>query len=180
MEFSHDVQPINVDEMKNAKKEILRLVQRESFLSEITALHHAKRSKMDEDVKGQQVKNAEGRNSPLRQLDPFLSEDGLIRVGERLGRAPISDEARHQVIPFKQHHVVEVIIRHYHKVAGHSGQEYILSLIHQRYWIIKDRMTLRRILIACFSCRRRQAPIQEQKMAHLPEESLRRSHHFPS
>ena len=42
MEFSHDVQPINVDEMKNAEKEILRLIQRESFLSAITALHNAK------------------------------------------------------------------------------------------------------------------------------------------
>ena len=172
MEFSHDVQPINVDEMKNAEKEILRLVQRESFLSEITALHHAKRTKMDDDVKGQRVKNAAGRNSPLRELDPSLSEDGLIRVGGRLGRAPISDEARHQVILPRQHHVVELIIRHYHEVSGHSGQEYVLSLIRQRYWIIKARTTLRRLLSACFSCRRRQAPIQEQKMAHLPEDRV--------
>ena len=69
MEFSHDVQPINVDEMKNAEKEILRLIQRESFPLEITALHNVKRSKMDDDVKGQRFKNAAGRNSPLRQLD---------------------------------------------------------------------------------------------------------------
>ncbi|XP_068757547.1 uncharacterized protein [Montipora capricornis] len=172
MEFSHEVQPINVDEMKNVEREILRLVQRESFLSEITALHHAKRTKMDDDVTGQRVKNAAGRNSPLRQLNPFLSEDGLIRVGGRLGRAPISDEARHQVILPRQHHVVELIIRHYHKVSGHSGQEYVLSLIRQHYWIIKARTTLRRLLSACFSCRRRQAPIQEQKMAHLPEDRV--------
>ena len=33
---------INVDEMKNAEKEILRLVQRGSFLSEINALQNAK------------------------------------------------------------------------------------------------------------------------------------------
>ena len=172
MEFSHDVQPINVDEIKNAEKEVLRLVQRESFLSEITALHHAKRTKMDDDVKGQRVKNAAGRNSPLSQLDPFLSEDGFIRVGGRLGRAPISDEARHQVILPRQHYVVELIIRHYHDVSGHSGQENVVSLICQRYWIIKARTTLRRLLSACFSCRRIQAPIQEQNMAHLPEDRV--------
>ena len=101
-----------------------------------------------------------------RQLDPFLSEDGLIRVGGRLGRAPISDEASH----FTQATSRELIIRHYNEVSGHSGQEYVLSLIRQRYWIIKARTTLRRILTTCFSCRR-QAPIQEQKMAHLPEDS---------
>ena len=169
MEFSHDVQPINVDEMKNAEKEILRLLQRESFLSEINALENARRSKTDDDVKGQRFENSAGRNSPLKQLDPFLSEDGLIRAGGRLDRALISDEARHQVILPRQHHVVELMIRHYHEVSGHSGKEYVLSLIRQRYWIIKARSTLRRILSACFSCRRRHAPIQEQKMAHLPE-----------
>ena len=68
MEFSNDVQPINVDEMKNAEKEILRLVQRESFLSEINALQNAKRPKTDDDVKGQRFKNVAGRNSPLRWL----------------------------------------------------------------------------------------------------------------
>ena len=63
VEFSHDVQTINVDEMKNAEKEILMPVQRESFPLEITA-HNAKRSKTDDDVKGQRFKNAGGRNSP--------------------------------------------------------------------------------------------------------------------
>ena len=62
----------------------MRRKRRESFPLEITALHNAKRSKTDDDVKGQRFKNAAGRNSPLRQLDPFLSEDGLIRVGGRL------------------------------------------------------------------------------------------------
>ena len=133
MEFINDVQLVNVDEMKNAEKEILRLFQRESFPLEITALHNAKRSKMDDDVKGERFKNAARRNSPLRQLDPFLSEEGLIRVGRRLGRAPISDEARNQVILPRQHHVVVLIIRHYREVSGYSGQEYVLSLIRQRY-----------------------------------------------
>ena len=58
MEFINDVQLVNLDEMKNAEKEILRLVQRESFPLEITAVHNAKRSKMDDDVKGERFKNA--------------------------------------------------------------------------------------------------------------------------
>ena len=114
-------------------------------------------------MKGQRFKNAAGRNSPLRQLDPFLSEEG---------RAPISDEARHQVILPRQHRVVELITRHNHEVSGHSGQEYVFSLIRQRYRIIKARTTLGRILSACFSCRRGEAPIQEQKMAHLLEDRV--------
>ena len=112
------------------------------------------------------------RISPLRQLDPFLSEDGLLRVEGRLGRAPISDEARHQIILPKYHHVVNLIGCHYHQASGHSGLEYVLSLIRERYWIIKARPTLRRILSTCFSCRKRQAPAEEQKMAHLPRDRV--------
>ena len=113
-----------------------------------------------------------GRISPLRRLDPFLSDDGLLRVGGRLGRAPISDEAKHQVILPKRHHVVELIGRHHHQAFGHSGLEYVLSMTRQRYWITNARPTLRRILNTCSSCRRRQAPVEEKKMAHLPEDRV--------
>ncbi|KAK3729480.1 hypothetical protein QZH41_019941, partial [Actinostola sp. cb2023] len=166
-----EIQPIRVEELKNAETEILKFVQNQSFPSEMTAL--SVKSQNEKDVtENRRVKNMVGRTSPLRQLDPFLSDDGLLRVGGRLGRAPISDEAKHQVILPKQHHVVELIGRHHHQASGHSGLEYVLSMTRQRYWIIKARPTLRRILNTCFSCRRRQAPVEEQKMAHLPEDRV--------
>ena len=79
--------------------------------------------------------------------------------------APIEEEQRHPVILPKKHHVVDLIIRHYHLLSGHSGQEYVLSLIRKSFWIIKGRVTVRRIVNRCFGCRRRQAPVGAQKMS---------------
>ena len=175
MKFS-DLQPITIEEYKLAEQEILRHVQRQSFSQEVAIF-----STLSSVANGNKkmLKKSEVRStSALHRLDPFLSE-GLLRIGGRLGRAPISDEARHQIILPKCHHVVDLIVRYFHEISGHSGIEYVLSIIRQRFWIVKGRPTVRRILNACFICRKRQAPVQEQKMAHLPQESLHPSHRLP-
>ena len=67
----------------------------------------------------------------------------------------------------KKHHVVDLIVRHYHLLSGHYGQEYVLSLIRKSFWIIKGRVAVRRVLSRFVGCRRRQAPVGAQKMADL-------------
>ena len=55
------------------------------------------------------------RSSPLRRLDPFLKGD-LICVGGRIKHMfSSSEESKHPAILPKKHHVVDLIIRHYHK-----------------------------------------------------------------
>ena len=164
-----EIRPIDVEEMKIAEREILKFVQRQSFPTVMAALS-LKPQNEKEHTGGR--RNTMARNDPLRQLDPFLSEDGLLRVEGRLGRAPINDEAGHQIILPKYHHVVNLIGCHYHQASGHSGLEYVLSLIRERCWIIRARPTLRRILSTCFSCRKRQVPTEEQKMARLPRDRV--------
>eukprot|EP00794_Sanderia_malayensis_P010619 gene10619-11743_t len=58
------------------------------------------------------------------------------------------------------------------RLGRHFGLEYVLSLTRQHYWIIKARSTLRQIVNTCFSYRRRQAPVVEQKRAHLPKDRV--------
>lgn len=65
-----------------------------------------------------------------------------------------------------------LIIQHYHLASGHSGREYVLSLLRNKFWIIKANSAVRRLLSGCFSCRRRQAPVIQQKMADLPEDRV--------
>lgn len=72
----------------------------------------------------------------------------------------------------KKHHVVDLIIRHYHLLSGHSGQEYVLSLIRKSVWIIKGRVAVRRVCNQCFGCRRTHAPVGAQKMSDLPADRV--------
>ena len=72
--------------------------------------------------------------------------------------AGIEPEARNPIILPKKAHVVDLLVRHYHSRAGHSGREHVLSLIREKYWIIKGRMAVRRVLSSCFDCKRRLLP----------------------
>ena len=119
----------------------------------------------------QDKKIAVKKCSNIYKLDPFM-ESGFIRVGGRLHNALIKVDARHPIILPKKHYVVNLIINYYHRASGHSGVEYTLSLFRQGYWIIGARSTVRNIINKCFNCRRRQAPVMQQKMASLPEDRI--------
>ena len=78
---------------------------------------------------------------------------------------------KNPVILPKRHHVVDTIIRHYHLQSGHSGTEYVLSKIREKYWIINGRVSIR-VLSSCFDCRRRWGRPNQQKMADLPPDRI--------
>ncbi|XP_028406775.1 uncharacterized protein LOC114529217 [Dendronephthya gigantea] len=164
IEFSNKIVPIDVQEIKNAEDVILKHIQGESFKEEHELLE-----------KEQQQQSHPGRAKAVKRstiifnVDPVLSK-GLLRVGGRLRRAPINHDAKHPVILPKHHHVIALIVKHHHHLSGHSGLEYTLSLIRQRYWIINGRRTVKTILNQCVSCKKRQAPTSRQKMADLPED----------
>ena len=72
--------------------------------------------------------NCVKKSSSLFKLDPIL-KDGLIRVGGRLNRAPITQDARNPVILPKKNRVVDLIIKHFHVILGHSGREHVLAAL---------------------------------------------------
>ena len=154
------IRPISVSEINEAEREILRLVQSESYHDELTSAAYP------EQPNSQRTKSIK-KSSPVYKLDPILV-NGLLCVGGRLQQAPIDDGAKHPIILPKKHHVAALIVRHFQALSGHSGTEHTLSLIRRRYWIVKGRSSVRSILSLCFDCKRRQAPVQQQKMASLP------------
>ena len=143
-------------QLQRASEVITRLVQRQHFREEYMALKE-----------GRQVKCS----SSLATLSPILT-DGIIRVGGRIHRAPITFEAAHPVILPKSSPVSVLIVRYYHHVLGHAGREHVLSVLRQRYWILRGRALVRQILSKCISCRKRNTPALQQAMADLPKERL--------
>lgn len=91
-----------------------------------------------------------------------------MRVGGRLANAPISEESKHPIIVPKHSPISCLIARYYHRLAGLSGLEHVLSMIRERFWIVGARKVLKKMLNSCVDCKRRQAPAGEQKMADLP------------
>ena len=147
---------ITVADLKKAESAILSYVQRSSFPQELEALRTSG-----------SVKTA----SPLATPDPLL-RGGIIIVGGRLTCAAAPEEQKHPAILPKKHPVVDLLIKQTHEDAGHSGREHVLAELRARFWIINGNATVRRVLRGCLSCRRRQGPLMEQKMADLPADRL--------
>ncbi|XP_031572975.1 uncharacterized protein LOC116306981 [Actinia tenebrosa] len=145
-----------MEEMQASEQEILKYVQRQRFGEELDNAPDGITPRYKSSIK---------RPSPLYKLDP-VKVDGLPRVGGRLKNADIAFTAKHPIILPKKHPVID-LIRYYHLESGHSGQEYVLSLLREHYWIIKSRVTVRKILRSCFACKRRCQPAAQQ-MANLP------------
>ena len=112
----HDYKPVNVQEMKNAETAIIKEVQAVAFAEEISQLRnpdsHARTLRKD---------------SCLLKLDPFISDDGLLRVGGRIRRASLNYGTTHPVIIPKDCHVARLIVTFFHEKTGHSGPNSSLS-----------------------------------------------------
>ena len=93
---SCQVSPISLAELLNAETEILTCIQQSSFKDELSRLQR------------KEANSKISKISCIVKLDPVLI-DGVIRVGGRLHRAQIDDDARHPIILPKNHHVVDLI-----------------------------------------------------------------------
>ena len=147
---------LTVEEIRQAEKCILWHVQRDAY---------------EDEMKKLKSRVVASKSSSLRRLDPVLIEE-LLCVGGRLKHATLSDEAKYPVILPKQHHIVDLIVRHYHHKSGHSGIEHVLSLIRERFWIVKARVPVRKIINECFDCKKRLQKPGMQKMADLLPERV--------
>lgn len=154
------VRPLTVSELQNAKKCVLRYIQRECFPDEVASLKSTSSNSPSKVV----VK----KSSKLAALSPFMGDDGLLRVGGRLERAEISFDAKHPIIIPSKHHVVGILIRHYHEREGHSGTRAVLAAIQQDFWILQGRSRIRYIVDQCMICRKKYSSPCEQIMASLP------------
>ena len=102
---------------------------------------------------------APSSSSRIRSLNPFLDSNGLMRVRGRTGN--------HQILLPHNHQISVLIARHYHCIS-HSGMEWSTALIREKFWILKCRRIVQRVIQKCVTCKRLFAEPSYQKMSDLP------------
>ncbi|XP_022102427.1 uncharacterized protein LOC110985605 [Acanthaster planci] len=167
-------EPATVEELYQSEVEIIRLLQRHSFAGEMKILESLDVSSNCVDRQTAGVRNkAMRKTSCLYRLDPFIDEDGVMRVGGRIKRADLPPNFKHPAILPRNHHITDLIIRHCHEVAGHQGRSMTTNQIRSSgYWIIGCSSAVSSIISKCVKCRKLYKPVIEQKMANLPEDRL--------
>ena len=166
--------PLRVEELEQAEKTILKLVQNAAFPQEIKVLRKISQGDCPEPRQLARMKKSEiKRSSSLYRLDPVLDKDGLLRVGGRLGNSEVfPDDFKHPIILPKKSHIVDLILRHAHQAVAHAGRGITLGNLRSRYWVISANSAVRSLISKCVECRRLRAPVEEQKMADLPKERI--------
>ena len=147
-----------VHTLRKAELFVVRVVQDESFRNEIDALQTGK---------------LVPRSSSIYDLDPFLDDDGLLRVGGRLRRSQLSDlEANPLIIP-KRCHIAELLVAHFHREVKHQGRLLTEGAIRTAgYWIVGCRRRIISHIRYCVRCRKLCGRQQQPQMADLAEARL--------
>ena len=170
---------LDVDELKLATLEIIKIVQSQVFSRELRYLKEIKAKSTRDKIK-QSPQTIISRNpsssnrftfegyvSPLRKLNPVLI-DGILCVGGRLEEASIEHDAKHPTILPSKHHVSDLIVRHYHELEGHMGASQVLAAIRQKFWLLRGPSTVKRTVSKCLVCQRWNSRRGDQIMAPLP------------
>lgn len=124
-----------------------------------------------EDIKVLQKGGQLSGNSPLLKLDPVLL-DGTFRVGGRLNKSALPENAKNTAIVPKQRKIAKLILLDIHQRTGHCGRNYLLSQLRRRYWVPQANSAVRKIINKCQTCRRISGKVGEQKMADLHQDRL--------
>ena len=150
--------PLTGLEIQNAEEWLISHVQEASVSEEVTS--------------GKQ--HGPVKDSNLANLNPFMCPTShCLRVGGRIHKSLLPEEEKHPMILPSKHPVVKLLIEDVHRRELHAGVEHTLSVLRQRFWLIKGRSTVRQTLRNCLICCHYQTKPFGQLMAPPPEDRIK-------
>ncbi|GFX85174.1 integrase catalytic domain-containing protein [Trichonephila clavipes] len=150
--------PLYTQELETSIKNVFKLLQNGEYHTELTLL---------------KCNKPLPKSRKLQSLNVFLDSEGILRVGGRLRlQQTLKFEQKHPMIIPKEHHFTSLVIRHFHRVNFHAGQELVLSLIRQQFWIPYGKSAFKKELRNCIDCFKLVAKPVSQMMGDLSIERI--------
>ena len=139
-----------------------QIIQRDVFGEDLTTIKNGK---------------SVSSSSKIHKFNPFLDEDGVLRVGGRLQQTTWPFERKHPVL-LDKHHLTELLVRHHHIERKHQGVEGLVAFIRRSLWIIGGRKMIRKMKDKCIVCRKFDANPIDEIIAPLPAERVNYTYPF--
>ena len=137
-----------------AAKVIMKAVQREAFKEEFEVIAQSS-SENDSSRNEAKVGKKSLKKSTLYQLDPYVDDAGILRVGGRLRQTNLSFNEKHPVLLPKGHHLSMLILRYYHEQVHHQRRQTThRALRNAGYWLVGGHGAVAILIGSCFKCRR--------------------------
>ena len=94
-------------------------------------------------------------------------------MGGWLQFASINEEVKHPMVLPSKNHITDLVIRYYHGLVGHMGQESVLACLREKFWILKGKANIHRVIRSCVDCQRKKKPTCKQMMANLSQDRVK-------
>ena len=88
------------------------------------------------------------------QLDLFVDKHNNWRCGGRLKKANILYGQKYPILLLKHHPLTTLIMQYAHERTLHSGVKDTLTEVRSKYWLVKGRQFIRKIIYQCVVCRK--------------------------
>ena len=170
---------MRMNEVEAAENILIKLIQQRSYPEEIKIYKEIDnkqkeeedgRKKEDEKVRKNKERRKKKLKNRLSRLDPFLDENGILRVGGRLRRAECLDVEKHPAILPDKAIATRRLIRFHHGKVHHSGRTTTVAEVRQSgFWVVNINSCVRNLIYSCVPCRALRGKLAEQKMADLPD-----------
>ncbi|XP_067029688.1 uncharacterized protein [Acropora muricata] len=146
---------LTADELKISETLWIKSVQTAAFVDELSFLNR-KNSKSTPPIR-------------VAQFGLFLSEDQTIRCKGRIFNAPLPTSCKSPILLPAKHTFVKLVIKQTHDRVKHSGINATLTALRERYWVLRGRETVKRVVRHCVVCRRYAAsPCKPAQFPDLP------------
>ncbi|GFW80640.1 integrase catalytic domain-containing protein [Trichonephila clavipes] len=149
--------PLSATDIDQAETKLIRMVQEQVFLAEIKRL---------------QSKGVVSPNSKLKNLNPFIDSDGLLRVGGRLRNSDLPYVNKHPAILPGNHNLTVQIIAHFHRKNLHTGASSLLHYVREKFWPLNGRSLCRKVVHECLDCFKSRPLVTSQLMGNLPRDRV--------
>lgn len=134
---------VSVDEINNAEKILIKSIQGEYFKVEIGYLEACKAKKT-------------GLKVPLyvQQFNLFIDHEGILRCRTRVNKSSLQQSSKTPVLMPSKHHYSELLIHEAHNEVFHNGITDTLNLLRQKYWVLRGREKVKRLIRRCTLCKK--------------------------
>lgn len=91
------------------------------------------------------------RNSKIYNLNPFLDENGILRMSSRIEATPtITDvKLKQTIILHQDHQITKLLIDVVHRKFHHVNKKCVVNHIRQNLWVPKIRVQVNKVVRSC-------------------------------
>jgi len=114
----------------------------------------------------------------LQHNESIIDKEGLLRVGGRLQQSTLPYQTLHQIILPSNHHFTQLVVSAEHISLHHTGPQFLIASLREKYWIPKKRNLVKTVIHQCITYYRFKAQATQQLMGELPSTRVQASRTF--